>query len=244
MLKVAPVNVMIEWQSLFKCIKMYYSQAGEDKFLIEKFLSRSGVPRYYIELGALDGVRYSNTKTLEDEFGWSGILIEPVPSAFESLKLNRPRNILVNSLVGLEGEKVEFRFYSNPDLQAVSAIKNTQKDHHRLEWMNPDTASSQWLAGQINSDLQEASVVTQSLGSIVRRSQIPSFGFLSLDVEGHELEVLKSYDGEIPVSYILVEGSKEGDKEVFDYIISKGGNFECHVAHNMLFSFLDSGDHG
>jgi Rps23 Pro-64 3,4-dihydroxylase Tpa1-like proline 4-hydroxylase len=110
--------------------------------------------------------------------------------------------------------------------------------------MNPDTASSQWLAGQINSDLQETSVFTQSLGSIVRRSQIPSFGFLSLDVEGHELEVLKSYDWEVPISYILVEGSKEGDKKVFDYIISKGGKFECHVAHNMLFSFLHSGGHG
>jgi FkbM family methyltransferase len=221
---------------------VYYSQAGEDKFLIENFLSRPGIPKYYIELGALDGVRYSNTKTLEDEYGWSGILIEPVPSAFESLKLNRPRNILVNSLVGSEGGEVEFRFYSNPDLQAVSAIKNTQKNHHKLEWMNAGTASSQWLVDQINGDLQEASIFTQSLGSIVRRSQIPSFGLLSLDVEGHELEVLKSYDWEVPVSYILVEGSEKGDKEVFDYIIFKGGRFECPVAHNMLFSFLHSGD--
>jgi len=88
----------------------FYSQAGEDKFLIENFLSRPGIPKYYIELGALDGIRYSNTKALEDEYG-CGILIEPVPSAFKSLKLNRPRNVLVNSLVGSEGEKVEFRFF-------------------------------------------------------------------------------------------------------------------------------------
>lgn len=66
---------------------MYYSQFGEDQFLIENFLSRPDIPKFYIELGALDGVRYSNTKTLEDKYGWSGILIEPIPDAFEKLSL-------------------------------------------------------------------------------------------------------------------------------------------------------------
>ncbi|MCP9917499.1 FkbM family methyltransferase [Cyanobium sp. ATX 6F1] len=217
---------------------MYYSQFGEDKFLIDNFLSRPGIPKFYIELGAIDGIRYSNTKTLEDEHGWSGILIEPIPSAFEKLKLNRPGNMLVNSIVGSEEGEVKFRFFNNPDLQCVSAVKSTQKESHEKQWMNLQTAENDWLADQIENDLQEIILPTQSLGGIVRRSRIPSFGLLSLDVEGHELEVLKSYDWEIPVSYILVEGSRENDADVFDYITEKGGVFECHFHINMLFSFL------
>ena len=44
---------------------MYYSQSGEDEFLNENYFKnkRDGV---YIELGALDGVLYSNTKFFED----------------------------------------------------------------------------------------------------------------------------------------------------------------------------------
>jgi FkbM family methyltransferase len=217
----------------------YYSQFGEDKFLIENYLLRPDVPRFYIELGALDGVRYSNTKTLEDDHGWTGVLIEPNPFAFKELALNRPSNILVNTLIGMEGEEVEFRYFTNPDLQAVGAIKGTQKESHRLQWMNSGTAENDWLADQIGSDLQEVLMPTQALGCLLRRSGISEFGLLSLDVEGHELDVLTSHDWDIPVSYMLVEGSRDNDKEVADYIVSKGGVFECHVHINMLFSFAN-----
>ena len=55
---------------------MYYSQCGEDEFLNETifFNKKNGK---YIELGALDGIQYSNTKFFEDNLGWSGVLIEP-----------------------------------------------------------------------------------------------------------------------------------------------------------------------
>jgi FkbM family methyltransferase len=217
---------------------VFYSQFGEDQFLIENYLSQPDIPKFYIELGALDGVRYSNTKTLEDKYGWSGILIEPIPDAFEKLCVNRPGNMLVNSLVGVEGGEVEFRFFTNPDLQCVSAIKSTQKEFHQRQWMNAQTAENHWLADQINTDLQVAMMPTQSLGGIVRRSGIPAFGLLSLDVEGHELDVLKSNDWDVPISYMLVEGNQESDKEVFNFILAKGGRFECHIHINMLFSFV------
>ena len=70
---------------------MYYSQYQEDVFLNDRYFKnkRNGT---YIELGALDGIFYSNTKFFEDQFGWSGILIEPHPIICESLKNNRPNN--------------------------------------------------------------------------------------------------------------------------------------------------------
>jgi FkbM family methyltransferase len=171
---------------------MFFSQFGEDKFLIDNFLCKEGIPKFYIELGALDGVKYSNTKTLQDEYGWSGILIEPIPSAFEKLVLNRPGNVLVNSLVGTEGGQEEFRYFSNPDLQCVSAVKSTQRQFHQRQWMDESTAENDWLACQISTDLQTVNLPTRSLASIIQQSGISAFGLLSLDVEGHELEVLGS----------------------------------------------------
>lgn len=216
---------------------MYYSQFGEDRFLIENYLSDPKVPKFYIELGAIDGIRYSNTKTLEDQYGWTGVLIEPIPSAFASLSHNRPNNILINSLVGSGDSEVEFRYFNKPSLQCVSAIRSTQKESHQEMWMNAESAANSWLADQIHNDLQQVTLPTVRLGTILRNTGIPAFGLLSLDVEGHELEVLKSHDWDIPISYMLVEGNREADQELFNYICAKGGRFLGHVHINMLFSF-------
>ena len=77
---------------------MYYSQCGEDAFLNNNFFKnrKNGT---YIELGALDGVLYSNTKFFQDTLNWSGVLIEPHPHKFKLLEKNRPNNFLFNHLV-------------------------------------------------------------------------------------------------------------------------------------------------
>ena len=44
---------------------------------------------YFVELGANDGVRQSNTFKLQRHFGWSGLLIEPSPRRFMECVANR-----------------------------------------------------------------------------------------------------------------------------------------------------------
>ena len=78
----------------------FYSQGGEDKYLLKKFVSRpNSIPKTYLEIGAVDGIKHSNTKYLEDSEGWTGVLVEPNPVSFELLRKNRPNNVLINSLV-------------------------------------------------------------------------------------------------------------------------------------------------
>ena len=77
-----------------------YLQEGEDIYFVNKYLDTIlDDSKFYIELGALDGVRYSNTKMLEDAFCWKGILIEPNPVQFKELEINRPNNHNFNCLV-------------------------------------------------------------------------------------------------------------------------------------------------
>jgi hypothetical protein len=66
----------------------YYSQYGQDKFAHEKFFNnkKDGI---FVDIGAHDGISYSNTYFFEKHLEWQGICIEPLPKVFEDLTTNR-----------------------------------------------------------------------------------------------------------------------------------------------------------
>lgn len=56
------------------------SQLGQDKIVDEYFHGkRNGV---FVDVGAYDGVTFSNTLMLGREGGWTGVCIEPLPDNF------------------------------------------------------------------------------------------------------------------------------------------------------------------
>jgi len=205
---------------------MYYSQCGEDEFLNETYFKnkRDGV---YIELGALDGVLYSNTKFFEDELHWSGILIEPHPYKYEDLKKNRPNNILFNSPVSNSTENIIFRYFVD-NYSGVSGIEETLPQEH--------------LNGFYTHICEPQGRVTLkpiTLAEIVKNTNIKHIDFLSLDVEGHEYEVLLSWDFSVPIYLILIEtlgGSQREKEEKCREILYKNGyRFETKFKHNEVF---------
>ena len=62
----------------------YHSQVGQDKFINEKVFRglRNG---YFVEIGAFDGVTFSNSYFFEKELGWKGICIEPMKKYYENI---------------------------------------------------------------------------------------------------------------------------------------------------------------
>jgi hypothetical protein len=63
----------------------YYSQLGQDKF-VDDFLNQKE-NGFFVEVGAHDGSKFSNTKFFEESRNWSGICIEPGPNEFMKLKI-------------------------------------------------------------------------------------------------------------------------------------------------------------
>lgn len=56
----------------------FYSQFGENKQIFENYMRNreSLLPRgKFIELGAIGGITFSNTKFFKDYLGWTGVLI-------------------------------------------------------------------------------------------------------------------------------------------------------------------------
>ena len=75
--------------SLTDCNKEYL-----DKKLYNVFQKKKN--GFFIELGANDGLKQSNTAMFEKHLGWKGILIEPSLKGFELCKKNRPNSICLN----------------------------------------------------------------------------------------------------------------------------------------------------
>jgi FkbM family methyltransferase len=57
----------------------WHGQAEQDAWVIEQHGAKPG---FFIDVGAYDGVEHSNTLTLERNYGWHGICIEPQLDAF------------------------------------------------------------------------------------------------------------------------------------------------------------------
>jgi FkbM family methyltransferase len=206
---------------------MYYSQCQEDLFLNENFFKnkRDGV---YIELGALDGVLYSNTKFFQDTLNWTGILIEPHPNKFELLKNNRPNNFLFNNLVSCHEEPLPFRYFVDGHA-AVSGVESTLPQQHFDVYFD-----------KYNGVLPQNKIMIKpmTLSEIVKNSNLKHIDLLSLDVEGHEYEVLLSWDFSVPIDLILIEtleAQPEKDELSRNMLLHNNYKFVTKYKHNEIY---------
>lgn len=204
---------------------MSWSQCGEEDEVIRRYFSstRNGT---FVELGALDGATYSNTKRLEDEFGWTGVLIEPHPIAFQLLRVNRRNCALYNCAVGCVDS---VSLCINPRTPAVSSVQGASGESFYKEW-HPSSTTVVVPCRRLSDILQEAGRTTVD--------------FLSLDVEGYELEVLESIDWSvIRIEVILIEmlsDNPEKNQQCRALLTDQGYIHDGFAAHNELWVRRDT----
>ena len=79
---------------------------------------------------------------------------------------------------------------------------------------------------------------TWQLDSLVKKFSIEKIGILKLDVEGHEYEVLLSYNFDIQIDVILIEMlgvQPDKDELCRQRLINNGYIFDQKFAHNEIF---------
>jgi FkbM family methyltransferase len=159
---------------------------------------------YFVELGAIDEVRQSNTFKLQRHFGWSGLLIEPSPRRFVECVANRAfgnrPEVRCAACVPFDFED-RFVEIEDADLMSVAkglAVTDQQAvDHADL--------GRRFLA---DSALRHSyGALARTLTSLLDEVKAPlAFDLLSLDVEGNELAVLQGLDLQrYKPEWILVE---------------------------------------
>lgn len=139
---------------------------------------------FFVEAGANDGFTQSNTYWLERFRGWTGILIEPMPTLYEECRLERPQAAIVNAALMPEetaGQTVTMEF---GDL--MSSVEGVHPEGER-EWVKPGLVLG-WR------DPYVAEVPARTLSSILDEHGAPEVDLLSLDIEGFEPEALRGLD--------------------------------------------------
>lgn len=204
---------------------MSYSQLGQDLKVVEFYNSKKN--GFFIEIGASDGISFSNTYLLESEYNWRGICIEPIPNKYNELINNRPNSICCNLPVYNEtGLSVNFDISNICHL--ISGISINLDTNKEVIDMNKTTI-------QLN---------TISLLDLLDNNNAPSFiEYISLDTEGSEYEILRTFNfdkytfGLIDVEHNYVEPRRTQIKEL---LLSKGyvylgeNKFDDMYKHNSL----------
>jgi FkbM family methyltransferase len=142
---------------------------------------------FFVELGANDGISQSNSYYFEKYREWKGVLIEPIPHNYLKCLKNRSKRtqVFCNACVSFEyKEKFVEIIYSN----LMSTSLGLETDIGNAE--NHTLKGKQFLE-EDESNFNFGAVANQ-LDNILFKANAPKqIDFLSLDVEGAELEVLK-----------------------------------------------------
>lgn len=154
-----------------------YSQSGEDR-IIKFILDALGVANpSYLDIGAHHPVRYSNSYLFYRN-GCHGVCVEPNPRLFAQLQNVRPKDVCLNvGVAGTHQEAVPFYELSSDTLSTFSEIeaKRCVEEH-----------------GQRIVRVSDVQIVTPA--EILKQYFQDSPDFVSLDVEGLELEILQAFD--------------------------------------------------
>jgi FkbM family methyltransferase len=164
-------------------------------------------PGTFVEAGAHDGLTQSNTALLEFAFGWSGLLVEPIPALADLCRRNRP------------GSRVEQAALVPPEY-AEGTIAMTYCNRSSIVACgrgSPD-ADAAWLDAcrripdQREVEPYAVTVPVATLSALLDRHGLAEVDFLSLDLEGYEGPALRGLDfTRHRPTLLLVEFSNDAD---------------------------------
>lgn len=160
---------------------MSYSQLGQDEYVLRLLgYQRNG---FFLDSGAADGLRASNTVLLERDYDWDGICVEPDDEFFDALTHNR-RSKNVQCCLYDRGDEVEF--VEAGTLGGVLEDYHPQLLAHACRVMSVPSRPD----GSARTVLKQARTVRSVLESCDAPQVID---YWSLDTEGSELRILESF---------------------------------------------------
>lgn len=153
-----------------------YSQEGEDIVLRKIFDGQ--LNGFYVDVGAHHPFRYSNTEFFYEQ-GWRGINIDATPGSLLAFSRVRHRDINIEAVVGVNEGEANYHLFQDAALNTMSA----------------ERAAEVRESGQ-SEELKQVKLPVTRLENILDR-HLPAavkIDFMSIDVEGAELDVLESND--------------------------------------------------
>lgn len=215
-----------------------FSQEGED-LLLRAFSNLYAKDKgFYIDIGAFHPVAGSNTKCFYDK-GWRGINIDPNPQNITKFKELRPRDI--NLPLGAGDQNTTLNYYYFGPNKSINTFDATLAKRFSKTFNLPLPKPQKVVVRAVNEILAQHLPKGQTID------------FLTLDVEGFEMRILKHWDfDKYRPSYILVEDlAMEGkilneaswqqlqQSAQHKLLSQKGYHFKGKTALTLLYAYAD-----
>lgn len=162
----------------------FYSQDKQD-FYLETVVFKGHTNGFYVDVGAHNGITFSNSYFFDKERNWKGICIEPLPEVYSKLCKNRNNSINLN--LAIDNKNAVVNFVSNNGYTEMLSGIQEHLDKRHISRINQENK----LTGANTNIIQ---VQTRPLKDIFTDNNISHINYLSIDVEGAEKQVIESID--------------------------------------------------
>ena len=194
-------------QTVAKCVQQHAT--GAENIEILPLLLQAAEQGVFVEIGAYDGIRGSNTLMLERCFNWTGLLIEANPDTFSKLLQSRRNATFVNAPSCPNGQMVQMSNVGGD----VAAVVDFASPSYMAKWGH-----------HMGAPQDRANVTCREMRDMMHDAGYAHAHFLSLDVQGAEEVVLRTADIR-SFSTVLVEAegtAMEKNRRVHDLLLSHG----------------------
>ena len=199
-----------------------FAQFGEDMAVLRWVDGLKMIPQIYVDVGCYHPIHFSNTLLLHKR-DWKGVNVD----------LNKSRI-------------TEFERLRPGDYNVLAAVSSSERELKIFEY---DLGSTDRL-GEVHEEKPESRipgekltgtrlVKTRALNSILQSCPWPvgQIGYLNIDCEGHDLEVLKGLDlDRYQPAIITIEAFLEEERHaVFDHLIAREYEHKETIYGTLLF---------
>lgn len=205
----------------------YYSQFEQDKFIHEEYFPdlKNGV---FVEVGAHNGITFSNTYFFEKELGWTGICVEPIPEVFAQLRQNRTCKCIQGCIANSPKDALMFRAASQAiPTEMLSGLVRTY-----------EPSLFQNLSAQVNQSKGQLQILTVNcfrLNDILHCNNLKHVNYLSIDALGAEEEILQSIDFDNVQIDVITVADFHKDHKVVKFLEDKGFQSVRRMSDDILF---------
>jgi FkbM family methyltransferase len=219
-------------------LRSYYGQFGEDTALQTYFIGKMWnetseyevkTEGFYVDIGAFSPILISNTYWFY-QHGWRGINVEPFPEVIAKFNALRPRDINISCAMGYKSGIDKYYSWGNSNLNTFSMEKVNDYLSRGLAKEKPTVLEIEMMK------------LEELFDRHLPKGQ--KIDFISIDVEGLDLDVLKSNNwGKYRPELVVVELDAGNIEEVinsqlYDYMI--GNDFKLYYWLSPALIFVNA----
>ncbi len=196
-----------------------YSQEGEDMVLNRYFQGKNS--GFYVDIGAHHPKRFSNTYFFYKK-AWCGINIDAMPGSMDQFKKTRKRD--TNIEAAISDKKSELTYYAF--------------DEPAINGFDKGVSEERIKGGQklLFKKTIETVLLSEILEKNIRQNQ--TIDFMSVDVEGNDLNVIRSNNWEkFRPEIVLIESLNKDVKNVLNEDINK---FMCSINYGLIAKTINT----